>query len=132
MRLLLDTHIAFWLGFEPERLTIGERAVLAAERRAFAMSVVSLWELRVKWDRRFASGRRIGPIDPAILLSTLRQASVQVLDLSPETCIAELDPPLSHSDPFDQLLLAHAQQEGCRLLTRDDKLKVHPVALVVS
>lgn len=41
---------------------------------------------------------------------------------------AELIPPLTHKDPFDELLLVQAQEEGMRLLTRDAKLMGHPLA----
>ena len=41
-----------------------------------------------------------------------------------------LDPSLNHKDPFDEMLLVHAQRLGARLLTRDGRLAHHPVALV--
>lgn len=129
MRLLLDTQIAFWLMYGPDRLTVGESAIIAAERDRTAVSVISLWELRVKWQRRYTSGNRKGPADPALLLEVLRDAQFRLIDLAPAVCVADLDPPLDHSDPFDQLLLAQAQQGGYRLLTRDEKMKAHPVAL---
>jgi PIN domain nuclease of toxin-antitoxin system len=55
---------------------------------------------------------------------------ITLLDLDAAIAIAELVPPLDHTDPFDELLLAHAQQGGYRLLTRDRALASHPVALV--
>jgi PIN domain nuclease of toxin-antitoxin system len=36
---------------------------------------------------------------------------------------------LGHKDPFDELLLVQAQEEGMRLLTRDAKLVGHPYAV---
>ena len=41
-----------------------------------------------------------------------------------------LETPLPHRDPFDELLLVQAQEEGLRLLTHDRLLLGHP--LVVS
>lgn len=38
---------------------------------------------------------------------------------------AELD----HKDPFDELLLVQAQEEGLRLLTVDRRLLGHPLAV---
>ena len=40
-----------------------------------------------------------------------------------------LDPPLDHKDPFDELLLVQAQEEGLRLLTADRLLARHPLAV---
>ena len=132
MKLLLDTHIAFWLMFEPDRLSRAEQAVVGNPGAALTVSVVSLWELRIKWNRRFTSGARKGPAEPGALLAALEQASIATIDLQPRECAAQLDPPLSHTDPFDELLLTQAQQGGYRLLTRDEKLAAHPVALVAA
>lgn len=129
MRLLLDTHIALWLLFDPGSLSSSERALIAQPWDERAYSVVSLWELRVKWDRRFVSGVRKGPLHPAEMLAALESARITLLDLTPAACVTELDPPLDHSDPFDMLLLTQAKHGGYRLLTRDKKLAEHPVAL---
>ncbi len=56
---------------------------------------------------------------------------VERLPLTEVHAAAALDPPLAHTDPFDELLLVQAQVEGLRLLTRDDKLKSHPHAFSV-
>jgi PIN domain nuclease of toxin-antitoxin system len=42
---------------------------------------------------------------------------------------AGLDQPLGHNDPFDELLLVQAPEEGMRLLTRDARLAGHPFAI---
>ena len=130
MSLLLDTPIAFWLAFKPQELTAGERAAIQADRNALAVSVVSLWELRIKWSRQFTSGARKGPAEPAAMLGVLNLARISLIPLMPNVAVASLDPPLDHSDPFDELLLTQAQQAGYRLLTRDRQLASHPVALV--
>ena len=35
---------------------------------------------------------------------------------------------MDHSDPFDELLLTVAQETSRKLLTRDEKLRGHPLA----
>jgi PIN domain nuclease of toxin-antitoxin system len=127
---LLDTHIALWLAFQPMRLTEAEARLIADTANSIAVSAVSLWELRVKWERHFASGQRKGPIDPTRLIDALIHLDIEIVDLTGRAAVAELQPALDHSDPFDELLLAQAQYEGYRLLTRDAKLAAHPVALV--
>jgi PIN domain nuclease of toxin-antitoxin system len=132
VRLLLDTHIAYWLAIEPSLLNRAERALLEEADSDLATSAASLWEMRIKWSRQFGSGARKGPVRPADLLTALVAANIPLLDLSGATVVADLDPPLEHSDPFDALLLTHAQQTGRHLLTRDKKLASHPVALVAA
>ena len=130
MRLLLDTHLAFWLAFERGRFSDAEFRLISDERNPVAVSAVSLWELRLKWQRVFFSGQRKGPIHPAQLADALERSNVPIIDLTGAAAVAELQPPLDHSDPFDELLLAQAQHEGYRLLTRDAKLASHSIALV--
>ena len=132
MKLLLDTHIAFWFAIEPDRLNLSERAVLALPDMDMALSAVSLWELRVKWNRRFVSGERKGPVHPADVLAWYEDNEVKIVELTGVGAVLSLDPPLGHSDPFDELLLAQAQQTGRRLLTRDGKLDDHPIDLVAA
>jgi PIN domain nuclease of toxin-antitoxin system len=52
-----------------------------------------------------------------------------LLPLTGEICATALDTPLPHDDPFDELLLIHAQYLGIKLLTRDTKLLDHPLAI---
>ena len=51
------------------------------------------------------------------------------LPLTAQHAVAVLRQILGYTDPFDEVLLAQAQGEGMRLLTRDAKLAGHPSAL---
>lgn len=130
MRLLLDTHFAFWVPAQRGFLRDSETALLATATE-LVISSVSLWELRLKWQRLHASGARKGPVDPADLLRTILAGPFRLLALAPEQAVIQLTVPLAHNDPFDELLLAQAQLEGLRLMTRDRQLRDHPLALAV-
>ena len=129
MRLLLDTPIALWLALDKGLLSSGECALLDAQDTDVLVSAVSIWELRLKWHGLHASGQRKGPAHPRQVLDTLVNGGMPMLALKGEHAAAELAVPLGHKDPFDELLLVQAQEEGCRLLTRDTKLAGHPLAL---
>ena len=45
---------------------------------------------------------------------------------------SELEVPLVHEDPFNELLLVQAQEEGLRLLAVDRSLVDHPLAVTVQ
>lgn len=129
MRLLLDTHFAVWLALERETLTTGERDLIANAENLLFVSAVSLWELRIKWSRKFKSGDRKGPGDPQDIWRTLAILGVEALPLTPSHACISLNVPTENKDPFDEQLLVHAQELDMRLLTRYTMLINHPLAI---
>ncbi len=120
--LLLDTHVLVWL-------QSGERAVSANALSAFekaerlVVSVVSAWEWGIK-RQRYGAG--YGPPFEEITGGI----GVERADLPFECHIfAEQLPPIHH-DPFDRMLIAHARQLGCALVTSDTTLHRYPVDTV--
>ena len=41
----------------------------------------------------------------------------------------QLETPIAHKDPFDELLLVQAQEEGLKFLTIDRRIVGHPLAI---
>lgn len=128
MRLLLDTHIVIWATLDPAALSPAERRLMAEANAPLVLSAVSIWELRLKWHSFHISGERKGPVGPATILTFAVAMGWQLLPLAPRHAAEPLFQPLAHRDPFDELLLVQAQQEGMHLLTRDAKLLTHPLA----
>ena len=128
MRLLLDTHVLIWLARAPDRPNTAESALLARRGTRVLISAVSIWELRLKWDRS-GEARRSELLDPQAALQFAEQAGFELKALTPADCATPLDLPLAHRDPFDEQLLIHAQSLGARFLTRDRLLIGHPLAL---
>lgn len=128
MRLLIDTHFLSWLALKPKKL---DRAEVALMRRSeLLVSTASIIELRIKWVKfARARHRRDDLLDPATALEYVIEKGLELLPLTGEVCATSLDTPLPHDDPFDELLLIHAQYLGIKLLTRDTKLLDHPLAI---
>lgn len=129
MRLLLDTHIAVWAALDPDALMEAERTWMAGADTRLVLSAVAVWELRLKWHSLHVSGARKGPISPDAVVAFARSVDWELLPLTVAHATAGLLQPLGHKDPFDELLLVQAQQEGMRLLTRDAKLAGHPLVV---
>jgi PIN domain nuclease of toxin-antitoxin system len=127
---LLDTHIAIWAALDPDALTDAERGQMAGVDTPLVLSAVAVWELRLKWHSFHISGTRKGLVDPASVVAFAAAMDWELLPLTARHAAAELARPLGHKDPFDELLLVQAQEEGMRLLTRDVKLIGHPLAVV--
>ena len=110
-------------------LTEAERTLMADAEGPLILSSVAVWELRLKWNSLFVSGQRKGPVHPSAIVAFAAAIDWELLPLTARHAAAELAQPLGHKDPFDELLLVQAQEEGMRLLTRDTKLIGHPFAI---
>lgn len=128
MRLLIDTHYLIWTLGDGSELTARESAIIA-EAAAIYVSAASLWELRTKWRSFDRHGKRKGSLDPAVALAACDTLGFHLVSLEPADSCADLSPVPIHNDPFDHMLLVHAQRIGARLMTRDRKLRTHPLAL---
>ena len=126
--MLLDTHIAIWAALDPDSLTQAECKQMAEAGAPLVLSAVAVWELRLKWHSFHMSGTRKGPIGPACIVAFAAAMDWELLPVTARHAAAELASPLGHKDPFDELLLIQAQEEGLRLLTRDSKILGHPLS----
>ncbi len=128
MRILLDTHFAYWLTVDRAKLRQREFDAVRNPGNEVWVSTVSIWELRLKWHTLHKSGVPKGPIDPANALAAMRLLGLQILTLTPDVVATRLHTPIVHSDPFDELLLTVAQEGQMALLTRDGDCLKHPLA----
>lgn len=131
MALILDTHYVFALSRVDTRLRKREQKFLAAPGDSLLVSAVSIWEIRLKWQSLHASGVRKGPASPQQVVDALKSEPIAFLNLTPAHSATELIVAPANRDPFDELLLAQAQAESALLLTRDSKLKGHPLARTI-
>ena len=127
MRLLLDTHFLIWVTAAPEKLKAAERALLD-QANDVLVSSISLLEIRVKWRARQQRGKGEDVLSPAVALELIRRNRLALAELGSDDIAAVLGVPVAHGDPFDELLVLHAQQLGACLLTRDAALRNHPLA----
>ena len=129
MSLLIDTHIIVWLADDPSRLNSAERELLFDPARDIAVSAVSIWEIRIKSGLRFASGAPKLGLHPDAALRLVDYIGFRWLPLSPDDAATRLVDPITHRDPFDEMLLIQAQRHNLTLLTRDALLRGHPLAI---
>lgn len=123
MRLLLDTHVLYWT--TGKRLELSEearKAINSDDSMAF-VSIVSLWELRIK-----ESLRKI------VLTENFYEELIPGgFDILPVT-LAHIETlghlPHLHRDPFDRMLVAQAKAEQLLLVTRDEKMMRYDVPVL--
>jgi PIN domain nuclease of toxin-antitoxin system len=118
MRLLLDTHVALWAVLDDHQIRPSARALIADEENPIFVSVVTLWEIAIKFAR--PRGRPDDmPISAAEALSYFMEAGYQLLGVTVSHALAVAELPSIHADPFDRMLIAQARSEPLRLMTND-------------
>ena len=129
MRILLDTSYLYDFMDRPGKFMESERRLLSARQVQLYVSAVSIWEMRLKHNARHASGERKSRFSPDDVVSALEDQEVTFLPMTMRHAARDLETPLDHKDPFDELLLVQAQEEGLKLLTVDRHLAGHPLAV---
>ena len=132
MRVLLDTSYLYDFMDRPGRLLDAERRVLASRETEFHVSAVSIWEMRLKHGARHPSGARKSRFSPEDVIDALEDQDVTFLPMTIRHAARALRTLLGHRDPFDELLLVQAQEEGLRLFTADRRLLAHPLAIAAD
>ena len=128
MGILLDTFYLFGFMAAPGQFSETVQRVFEERAPRLYVSAVSIWEMRLKYHARRVSGERKSPFDPGEVVLALEGQEVTFVPLTERHAACELQTPLSHRDPFDELLLVQAQEEDLRLLTADRQLIGHPLA----
>lgn len=112
--LLLDTHVLLWWLIKPRKLSRNAYGLI--ERSDVAVSVISLWEVRIKVD----SGKL--KIPPGPLPDLIERQGFRILALRVEHVMAAADIGGAHGDPSDRMLLGTACAERMAFVTRDTRL----------
>jgi PIN domain nuclease of toxin-antitoxin system len=125
-RILLDTHVLVWALSDDRALTRRMRTVLSSPAASLYVSVVSAWEIAIKYQ----SGKITfdAPVED-VFSRILDGATWPVLPVLPAHIPELLALPAHHRDPFDRLLIAQARVEGMALATTDQQLRKYRVPM---
>lgn len=124
MKLLLDTNALIWWLEDSPRLGPRARALIADADNVMLASIVSLWEIAVKW--------RVGKMHlPATRFADLlADQNVSLLGLEQQHIAAVESLAFHHGDPFDHIILAQAKVEGARIITSDRIMTAYGVPCI--
>ena len=127
MRLLLDTATFLWAVLDSPRLSPQARELLVDPGNEPFLSVVSSWEIAVK----YSAGRLPLPESPELFLAQERQRlGVAVLPLEEEAALYTARLPRLHLDPFDRMLICQAIVHGLTVLTPDEAISQYPIRVL--
>ena len=128
MRLMLDTMYLYKIMHIPPQLSKSEHTIISDPANHLYVSSVSIWEMRLKFQARYPSGKRKSPFNPTDVVAALGKHNVRFLSMTEQHASKPLIVSLQHNDPFDQILMVQTQEEDLRLLTNDRLLRHHPLA----
>ena len=110
--LLLDTHAVLWYFDDSRKMPESVYAQIDDPGVAVLVSAASLWEIAIK------SG--LGKLNVGgDLPERIAASGFETLDVTPAHAWHVRELPQYHRDPFDRILIAQAQMESLRLVTRD-------------
>jgi PIN domain nuclease of toxin-antitoxin system len=119
---LVDTHLLLWSAGQRKRLSGKARRILEDPVSELWFSAASMWEIAIKREL----GREDFRIEPRRLRRGLIDGGWHELPISSEHAVATMALPPIHKDPFDRMLIAQADVEGCTLLTSDSVVAQYP------
>ena len=124
MNLLLDTCTFLWIVQGSPAVSVEAKEVFSSPENTVFLSVISAWEISVKWG---LDKLRL-PLSPEIFIP--RERSRHLITELPlqENDIFPLNKlPGIHKDPFDRMLICQAIENGLTILTPDANIHQYPV-----
>jgi PIN domain nuclease of toxin-antitoxin system len=127
VKLLLDTQVLLWSATDPQRLAASARAAVEDGANDVAISIVVAWEIAIK--------QSLGKLDlpraaEEWLPEVLRRTGIEVAELGLTAALRVRALPWHHRDPFDRLLVAHALEQGCTIVTHDRAFDAYGVSVL--
>lgn len=124
MRLLLDTHVLLWWLADDSALGGEARAEISTPDSTVFVSAATVWEISIK--------RALGKLDaPSDLLRQIEISRFEPLSMTVSHAQVAGGLPRHHDDPFDRMLVAQAITEGLTLLTRDPRINLYGVGVLI-
>lgn len=123
MKLLLDSHTAYWWIAGDDRLSTCAEELILDDTNDVLVSAVSIYELefKIKFKPNQINERNQINLRPQELIKTLRDNDVEELSVTHHHAEHAACFDWDHRDPWDRLLAAQAILEKCVLVSVDRK-----------
>jgi len=122
VKLLLDSHAYLWWLADDQRLGARARKAITDPTNAVLVSSAAIWEIAIK-----AALGRLDLHDADVVAEIAANRFIE-LPITAAHAAAAAALPRHHDDPFDRMLIAQAQIEHLRCVTRDPAFSAYRVA----
>jgi PIN domain nuclease of toxin-antitoxin system len=125
MKLLIDTHTLLWFITGDSKLSLNARLLIEDVANDKFVSVVSLWEIAIKYGLG-----RLSLIDDfeTLFPNQLIINGFEQLAIENKHFYEFIKLPQHHSDPFDRLLIAQTISESMSIISIDSAFDDYPVS----
>lgn len=122
-RILLDTQALLWWLQDAHELGENARQIIQQPRNQVVVSAASLWEISIKQAKGLLSVEE--DLEGLVTDEGFLALPIALFHAQQAGRL-----PLIHKDPFDRMLIAQAQAEGCELLTSDGIIPRYGIRVV--
>ena len=125
MKVLLDTHVWFWLLEDPDALPPQVRRILSDPAHVpFGLCSISLWEMAKLIQKRRI---RLTIPTPEWFARALPPGLIRIYPLTESVAVnSTFLPDGFASDPADEIIVATARLQNLTLLTADKRIRRYP------
>jgi len=119
MKLLLETHTLLWHADGDAKMSAAATALLGDPANELYLSMASIWEVAIK-----VGLKKLTLSAPYVTFMTkaINGYGLIVLPITPDDCVhyeALAFPDPQHRDPFDRMIITHAQRNGLSVVGVD-------------
>lgn len=121
MSYLLDTHSLVWSLLSPSQLSTGVEAILRDSEQEILVSVVSFWEISLK----YALGKlHLEELSPEDFVGATAAIGFKIIELDANTTSTFHQLRATyHRDPFDRMLIWQAIRLDYTLISKDEQVQ---------
>lgn len=127
MKLLLDTHTFLWHADANPQVSAAATQLLIDPANDLFLSIASLWEVAIKVG---LNKLRLSASFDHFVTRAISQYGIGLLPITIDDCVhyAALPFPLqSHRDPFDRLIITHAQRHSLSIVGADSHFDAYGI-----
>ncbi len=121
MKYLLDTHALLWIAYNQQKLSKKVSSLLLDDKNEFFISVVSVWEINVKFSIGKLKLKEKSPKDLFEGFDTFFKCTYLNLNLDDSLSFHNLKS-FHHKDPFDRMMIWQAIQNNLTFITDDEQI----------
>ena len=117
----MDTHVLLWSLFDSSKLSKSVKDILLDDQNEIYVSSISLWEISIKYG---AGKLNLQNVLPEELPVYIKKSGFEIININ-ETVASSFHqlPRLSHSDPFDRMLIWQSINAKMTIISKDEKFK---------